>query len=421
MSYDENTLLRKRLYGKKATGGDFAKFVAKRLIGDPAHNVEPMGNMEIMRELGFKDKKSIANLKKLAIQMGLLELDEKGNPIIPKKSAVAFRKFSENHPITTDPLVQSWMDAMKFRGHTGKGRKDAKNFVLKIEQICNALKIQPIQLTMGVKQTEDYAQAFYNMLESGEYKAYNTSRKNSSSLMKWYQYRMALRSFVIQNGISLPKGHGGILSGKVLGHGQYADLKITEDQLHKVDSYLTEKFGLDSDFYRVIMFGLETGARKTALLNALLEWTETTDDGEVTFYMNVFESKTEHIKGGKIDKFIQRTRTQEALKLAKDKGYSKLWDSKNLSLGKFYAELCEELKLLYKYLKLTSHYWYEKPVHALRHIACHYWLRLTDYDYMFVSEIIGITVQELKKSYGEMPPEIKFKKLKQARKRAEEI
>jgi len=413
--------MRKRLYGKRVVAGDFAKFVSKRLLGDPAHGIEPLSQVDIMRELGFKDKKSISQIKELAVRMNLLEIGENGQAILPKKSVVAFKKFSENHPITTDPLVKSWMDAMKFRGHTGKGRKDAKNFVLKIEQICNALKIQPIQLTLGLQQTEEYAQAFYNMLESGEYVSYTTKRTNTSTLMKWYQYRMALRSFVIQNGVSIPKGQGGILSGKVLGHGQYADLTISDEQIHKIESYLIEKFYLDSDYFRVIMFGIETGARKSALLNCLLEWTEEKEEGETTFYMNVTETKTEHIEGGKIDKFILRAKTQESLRLAKLKDYSKLWDSKNITEAKFYADLCDELKLLYKFLGLTSHYWYEKPVHALRHIASHYWLRLTDYDYMFVSDIIGITVQELKKSYGKMPANIKFKKMKQARKAMENL
>ena len=312
------------------------------------------------------------------------------------------------------------MDAMKFRGHTGKGRKDAKNFVLKLEQICNTLKIQPIQLTLGLKQVEEYANAFYSLIEAGEYEgSYDTKRTNSSPLMKWYQYRMALRSFVIANGVSIPRGHGGILSGKVLSHGLYADLSVTDEQIVKAENYIIEKHGLDSDIFRMFSFGMETGARKEALLKCNLEWTQETEEDQTTFFMKVFESKTEHIGGGIVDKFIQRKKTQEALILAKEKGYSHLWDSKNKSKGIFYNELCEELKEVWKHIGLTSHYWQEKPIHSLRHIASHYWLVLTDYDYVFVSEIIGITVQELIKSYGKMPANIKFKKLKQARKRAE--
>jgi len=421
MSYDENTIARKRLFGKRATFGDFARYVTKRLLGNPSQGIDPLSQAEIQRELGFKDKKSISQFKDLAVQMGILELDERGAPVVPKHSQVAFRRFNANHPVTKEPLIMAWQNELKFRGHTGKGRKDAKNFILKIEQICNALKISPVQLTINRKLTEEYAQAFYNMLESGEYKGYNSNRTNKGTSMKWYQYRMALRSFIIQSGISLPKGTGGILSGKVLSHGLYADLTISEEQIHKIECYLIKKFGLDSDFFRVIMFTLETGARKEAALNCLLEWTEEEEEGETTFFMKVIETKTEHIKLGKIDKFILRPKTQEALRLAKKRNYSKLWDSKNISKGKFYAEITEELKLLYKDLGLTSHYWYEKPMHSLRHIACQYWLKLTDYDYKFVSEIIGITVPELEKSYGEMPANIKFKKLKRARKNMEKL
>jgi len=421
MSLQENTPMRKRLYGKKVLAGDFAKYVTKRLLGDPAHGVEPMSQVDIMRELGFKDKKSIAEIKKLAMDMKLLEIDEKGNAILPTRSAFTFKQFSKKYPITSEPLVKSWIYAMKFKGHTGKGRKSSSNFVLKIQQVCNELKISPVQLTIDLKTTEDYAQAMFEKIENGEYKTNSSKRTNASVQDKWYQYRMAIRSFSIQSGVSMPKNHGGILNGKTLGHGLYADLSITDEQIEEAERYIIKKHGLDSDIFRIFAFAMESGARKEALLLCDLEWTEETEGDETTFFMKVFESKTEHIDAGIVDKFISRKKTQESLRLAKAKGYSKLWDSKNISHQKFYNYLCIELKDVWNHLGLTSHYWTEKPVHALRHIASHYWLVLTDYDYVFCAEIIGISVQEFIKSYGKMPANIKFKKMKDARRRAKSL
>lgn len=42
----------------------------------------------------------------------------------------------------------------------------------------------------------------------------------------------------------------------------------------------------------------------------------------------------------------------------------------------------------------------------MRHIGAHYWLEKKDYNYGIVSEIGGWnTIDELKKSYGQIPPE----------------
>ena len=390
--------------------------------GNLSKNVDPLTPTEIARRLG-KSRENVYSYLRKGIDSGEITTDADGAIVIDKEALQSkkFKEFNENHPITTDPLVESWIDAMKFRGHTGKGRKGANNFVLKIEQICNSLHIEPVQLTMSLKQTEEYAQAFYNKIESGEYKTYNSTRTNKGTDQIWYQYRMGIRSFVINSGVSIPKGHGGILSGKIVSHAQYADLELNDKQISDAEKYIIDTWGIDSDIYRMVMFGIETGARKNAMLNATLDFKEVTDEDGTIFTMSVIETKTEHIEGGKIDKFIQRKTTQESIIIAKQKGYTRLWDSKNIAESKFYTTLCKQLKEIYKHLGLIHHYFYEKPVHALRHIAVHYWLRLTDYDYVFVAKIIGITVQELIKSYGKMPIDVMWKKLKKSRKGLDQL
>lgn len=390
--------------------------------GNLSKNIAPQTPTEIARKLG-KSRQFVYDYLKKAKDLDEITTDENGVIVIDKEKLQSkkFTEFSKNHPIATDPLVESWIDAMKFRGHTGKGRKGARMFVLKIEQICNSLRIEPVQLTMSLKQTEEYSQAFYNKIESGEYKRADTTRTNRGIDQVWYQYRMAIRSFAINSGVSIPKGHGGILSGKIISHAQYADLELSDKQISDTEKFIIDTWGHDSDIYRMVMFGIETGARKNALLKANLDFKEITDDDGTIFTMSVIETKTEHIEGGKIDKFIQRQKTQESLKLAKQKGYIKLWDSKNNSESNFYKEFCKQLKEIYRHLGIVHHYFYEKPVHILRHIAVHYWLRLTDYDYVFVASIIGITVQELIKSYGKMPVDVKWRKLKESRKGLDQL
>ncbi len=63
-----------------------------------------------------------------------------------------------------------------------------------------------------------------------------------------------------------------------------------------------------------------------------------------------------------------------------------------------------------------SHFWnlvLRSPLGALshwcntlRHLGAHYWLAKTNYNYGIIAEIGGWhTIDELKKSYGQIPPE----------------
>ena len=410
------------LYGNPVSEEQLRKHITNLRTGNLSKNIEPLNPTDIARRLG-KSRQFVYDYLKKATELDEIITDEKGTIIIDKESLQAkkFKEFNQNHPITTDPLVESWIDAMKFRGHTGKGRKGASNFILKIEQICNSLHIEPVQLTINLKQTEEYAQTFYNKIESGEYETKTSTRTNRGIDQIWYQHRMAIRSFAINSGVSIPKGHGGILSGKIVSHALYADLELSDKQISDAEEFIIDTWGLDSDIYRMVMFGIETGARKNALLKATLDFKETTDEDGTIFAMSVIETKTEHIEGGKIEKLILRKKTQESILLAKQKHLTKLWDSKNIAEYKFYATLCTQLKEIYRHLGIAHHYFYEKPVHVLRHIAVHYLLRLNDYDYVFVAELIGITVQELIKSYGKMPLAMKLKKIKKARQRLNQL
>ena len=44
--------------------------------------------------------------------------------------------------------------------------------------------------------------------------------------------------------------------------------------------------------------------------------------------------------------------------------------------------------------------------YVLRHLGAHYWLSKTNYNYGIIAEVGGWhTIDELKKSYGQIPPE----------------
>jgi len=55
------------------------------------------------------------------------------------------------------------------------------------------------------------------------------------------------------------------MSQKVPGHGKYADIRFTDEEFSKADSFIKEKWGLDSDIYRWFWIGVESCSRFNAL------------------------------------------------------------------------------------------------------------------------------------------------------------
>ena len=107
------------------------------------------------------------------------------------------------------------------------------------------------------------------------------------------------------------------MSGKIISHGQYADIRMTHNELEIADSFIKEKWGIDSDIYRIFWVGIESCARKSALLEMKCQWTEHVNQSihKKIFCMTAYESKTSQIKGGKWSKYIIREDTQKSLKM----------------------------------------------------------------------------------------------------------
>lgn len=417
MSYD--------LYGRPTDRDTYRKHIIELRVGNPTKNIEPLKISEICKRLNIT-KMTVLRYTKEAIEKGEAKTNADGKLEINQdlKEQKEFKEFCDSHPITQDPIVDSWITRSKSMGHSGNGVRALNGHVHAIQRVCNELAINPIQLTIDLETSEKYAQAYLDKLVTGEIK--RTSLKvKSSAQSAFYAIRMGIRHFMQYNGrnsIAIPRGYNGVLSGRIIGHGSYADIQLSDTEIIEAESYIIKKYGLDSDIYRIFFFGLESCARKEALLNAVLDWTEENDDGDITFIVKVIETKTIHIGDGKFDKVIQRKNTQESLRMAKQRGQTKLWNDKEQSKDTAYRSLLAQLKEVYTHLGKQDHYFFEHAFHALRHIGAHYWLRKTNYNYGFVAELGGWTViDELKKSYGKMPASTKLKMLKDARKGLDQI
>lgn len=421
---------RLELYGRPCNKEDIAREVARLYLGNEDRKQQPLGVSEIATKLGYTERKSVYNYMEMASELGLLKKTEyeangkkKSRYEKPERSAQAeFADFTKEHPILNDPIVSPWYNDLLNR-KKGKGIKIAQQLLLMIERICNTTRKSPAELTESRENAEKIKDAYLTLFKEGKDKRRVKSKFIAKIETMDYTASYAIASLCGFYGISWPRGTSK-MSRQIVGHAKYADVRLTDEELARADEYIITKYGIDSNMYRVFWIGVESCARNKALFNMTLEYEKhTSKKGKVTYFMTAYESKTAHIKDGKWLKYITRENTQKSIDLLKARGVNRIYET-TLSKSAFDIEITNQFLDLYQYLgkivdieelrkkrdaghRSTGNYFFDKPIHALRHIGAHYWLKKKKYNHSLVAVIGGWhTVDELKRSYGEIPPEI---------------
>lgn len=393
-----------RLQKKRATEDQITNEIYNLLHGT-GNRPYPLTVTETAKVLGVSRDTIYRYVKKMKGESKILKTRDR--LVLPKlPEDTKFRQFNKNHPITGDPLVTEWIDDLLTR----KGGSPLKNWDRRIcclETVCNTCKIEPQDLIVSHRRTEKIMRTFAKFYTSGNAVQSKSGSKPTGLNTGIYARVQAVRDFCMFYNLFWQKGVTGIMSQKVLGHGKYSDIRLTDDELQRADDYIKEKWGLDSDVYRWFWVGIESCARFDALYNMPLEYTKSVSkkSGRTTYIMTAIETKTDHIRGGKWLKYISREDTQTSLDLLKNREGQRIHEN-NILKYKFTKYISSQLKQIYKHLGKQAYYFQHHPSHALRHIGAHYWLSKTDYNYGLIAEIGGWNnMDELKKSYGQIPPE----------------
>lgn len=397
-----------RLYGRKSTVREIIDEIVRLALGDTRRHQAPLNNIAIAAKIGIS-REYVGTLIKVAINHKLVEVGDNGKI---KKPEIKndFYKFDDDS-FAQDTLVKEWIDDLLHK-KDGKPKKTWKQDYHSLKNFCNTFKTKPEQLIVDKKTYLEILKNAKDSLDAGTviYDRANKGIKKSGD-GTFHRMKMATRNFVQFHGISLPRNIGGIASGKVIGHGQYADVRLTDEEIERAENYIIEKYGLDSDIFRIFTVGVETGARASALMNIKCEWEEVrhpkTD--KVVFVMKAYETKTE----SNWKKYISRPRTQESLLLHKaKKEFPKIVSTVHTTnqSSQIYTTLKAQLREVYKFLgKEFVHdgYFMGHPFHALRHISAQYYIRQTKGHLTAVTFFCGWKSEiELRASYGELPPEI---------------
>ncbi len=401
---------RLRLYGKPATKEQIAREVSRLLLGDFKKGVEPQNITQICKTLGFETRQSIYIYKNLAVELGYLELDKDGKAKLPAKtSSQAFKKFNEKNPLSNDPLVTDWVQNMLTRKQGAKIKSWRKRLT-DFTSWLNTLKINPEQTLVSLEVTDKYQTNFLQLFQQGKaqisYKK-DPSESNISGIA--YRYSQAYRDFMNFHQMPYPKNYGGVSSQKIVGHAQYSDVNLSDEEIQRAKQYLIKKYGICSDEFRFFMMGVESCGRHKAVFGMTLDYNVKSFDGHEAYVFEVVETKAEHLRGGKWKKFVTDPDLKKSIDDLKKKGINRL-NEENLSELQLSNKIRTAFQDLYRFLgKETIHdgYFMNHYFHALRHVGAHYWLRKTKYNHSIVAMVGGWNVvQELIESYGQVPEEM---------------
>lgn len=403
------------------------KQICSYFLGDPKKHIKGKNITELCKLTGIKSRQTIYDYLNRGIEAGIKGIKKDSESGRYERVEITtdekFELFCKNNPITQDALIKDWISSsLATGGFSGSGVVAAKAHIRAVFKLCNYCKVNPLQLIQDKDLTGSFLEKYLAGLRSGDIPRMNL-RHNSSPEVTFYPIMMGVRSFVQSQGLHLRKGLGGIWNAKTKGHGNHADIKLTPEQFSLMEKYLMEHGGIDSDLYRLVWIGIESCARKEALLNIPLSYTvDDADPDNITYFMEAVESKTKHIKQGRQTKHITRKRTQDSLDfLSQRPNKNLIWDEEVTKEVKYKKTLLQ-LKQLWQAIGCTSYYFFEEPFHSLRHIGAHYWLKATNYDYEFVAMIGGwTTTSELKESYGEIPPEVVAAKMREFRVKIKDV
>ena len=414
------------ILGKHTTPDEIAKIVAELYLGNEDKRIQPHNRRQIEKAIGYGHD-SVWRFMNKAVELGLLEKKD-GKFVKPEITAEQeFQKFTKEHPILNDLIIAEWYEGKSRKNH-GKGIKKLKSMVVQIETVCNTCHVTPTQLVASKKNAVEIKNNFLKA-----YKEHRVVTVRPRVKLKYkaklemidYVYSYAIASVCEKFGVTWEKGTDE-MSRQVPSHGKYAHIRLTDEELQKADRYIKDRFGIDSNLFRLFWFGIETCARHDASFTAELDYTKHTShkNGKTTFHLSVFESKTSHIDDGIFIKRISKPDLQQSLQYLKERGGTRIYEITDLTKNKTIEQIKLQMLDLYVYLgkitdigKLyelrkqgyydTGNYWFDHWYHTLRHVGAQYHLSKTNYNYGYVALIGGWhTIDELKKSYGKMPPEV---------------
>jgi len=292
--------------------------------------------------------------------------------------------------------IQNWRSMIKASGHLSTLTRVPPIIKICKGEIAKGFKCHPDRFDL------EKAKQFVSI--------YLEEHKDKKKLS--HQLRLGIRSFFASKNIAIPRGFGQQLGlgGEKESFGKYGHIKLSDDQIDQIRDFLSD----DPETLLFFDAGIEWCTRAETIARTEISKIERVDG---LVQIRVYESKTDKTWM----KYLLTTKYPHAKETADElEAYMKehsdrkpyLFLDREEDSDKFQARMCQKLREAYEAIGLNDPYFYKRPIHSLRHIGAHLWLRRTNWDYVLVAKIGGWDdVQTLIDCYGEMTADVVLQKI----------
>jgi integrase len=206
--------------------------------------------------------------------------------------------------------------------------------------------------------------------------------------MDTYLYKRALKDFLTSKDVVIGKK---IAVGKSKSFGKLAKLYVERPIIDEMLEWIKS---IDFEAYLCDDFMFKTGTRLTASLKALIE-----NSNLEQHTIRVYDKGRHSLypEGKEWEKYIPLKLWQGLKELIGKRKTGKIFNIDKLELSNLNREALKRfVPELEPKIKMPNHFW--------RHMCIQHLLRITDWNYAVVAELVGSTVASLQESYGK-PPE----------------
>jgi len=369
-----------------------------------------------------KNRRTIERFLKKAKEAGKILTSSSGRITFPGEELAkrAYDKLSKDDLYEKYQPIKTWVDRRRAEAKGSKTKlKRLQSQLGKIKVVCDTLRLNPyVMLSAGEDGTSyggltNVMSAFSIAMTEGKIVYLRKSQKQpdpENIAGPFREHLMACRSFSSYNGVAIPKlppDH--ILSGKKVGFGQYAHIRMSFKQINSCVESLKKQFGVDSFEVASFVFYYLTGTRNKSLFPIKTASCEVAENGWIT--CRVYESK----QFTTWKKFIPNDNPhyeimQNWIEKRKQQHKPYLFSEDGTATEGFVKNLLNNFKGIYEENGLVEEYFVGHAIHCLRHVAAHYWLDRTGLSHGAVAKIVGWKdVQTLIQCYGEITDNQIFK------------
>ena len=191
------------------------------------------------------------------------------------------------------------------------------------------------------------------------------------------RYVKAINSYCSFRNIKLPKS-----LTQVTIRADYSDIDLSDSQF----AYVLDHLYTDEQKF-MFLFITDTGSRKSVLLYPI----KIVETKENIIKVDVFEKK--------LNKSFKKYLTNPVIFILINRMSGYLKNGFPVTMIK---EFENRLKEIYSELQIDDDYFYQRPVHTLKHVSVHRLLRKYEYNYSIVAKLVGTSPEILRKFYGQM-------------------